>query len=257
MNPPFTSTLLDSDRIGYQRATRPVFIRRASRGQVPKSVLGRWLANDRLYVHAYVGAIGRVLGSLELPDGVVGRETVNTRLFSWLVDALVGLRREEGFFLDAASEWDIDISVLDTDDDGRVPKAEKLPGLRQFEVIFAALAPPSPTAPLPWWEAAVVFFGTERCYLDAWTFARDELKGDGQGDADGGALRRALIPNWSSNEFASFVNEIGAVLDDTVDMVAEDVRAELVDRALSVWRRMLMAEEAFWPAMKDEAAGTA
>ncbi|KAM3438062.1 hypothetical protein MY4824_003509 [Beauveria thailandica] len=45
-------------------------------------------------------------------------------------------------------------------------------------------------APLPWLEAAVVFYATERCRLDAWTWAASQMDGskDGaaEGDEDGG-----------------------------------------------------------------------
>ncbi|KAM3457859.1 hypothetical protein MY3296_000932 [Beauveria thailandica] len=51
-------------------------------------------------------------------------------------------------------------------------------------------------APLPWLEAAVVFYATERCRLDAWTWAASQMDGskDGaaEGDEDGGRAKAGV-----------------------------------------------------------------
>ena len=64
-------------------------------------------------------------------------------------------------------------------------------------------------------------------------------------DLDGGALRDALIPNWTSREFEGFVTEIAEL----TDLLAE--REEAVSRKLdvykAVWRYILDIERRFWP----------
>jgi thiaminase len=64
-------------------------------------------------------------------------------------------------------------------------------------------------------------------------------------DLDGGALRSSFIPNWTSPEFESFVNEIAEL----TDMLAE--REDAVGRKLdvykAVWRHILDVERRFWP----------
>ncbi|EXJ65319.1 hypothetical protein A1O7_01660 [Cladophialophora yegresii CBS 114405] len=64
-------------------------------------------------------------------------------------------------------------------------------------------------------------------------------------DLDGGALRDAFIPNWTSREFEGFVAEIAEL----TDLLAE--REDAVNRKLdvykAVWRHVLDVERRFWP----------
>ncbi|KAK2594510.1 hypothetical protein QQS21_007791 [Conoideocrella luteorostrata] len=265
-----TEALLASDADGFQRATQSVFLQSAAQGTVDKATLGQWLANDRLYILAYIQGIGKTLSVLPLPQTIPDHPpndggTATTKLLDWLIDAMVNIRREEKFFVDTASRFGISVN-LPSDVDGHVADSEKLEGLRRFESIFCGLGlglgPSKSTRSslLPWLECAVVFYATEKCYLEAWTWAagRSDLEGrsDGgcSGDADGGALRREFIPNWTGAEFAAFVDRLGRIIDDAVKEELRDngesVKTELVDRALVKWREVLAAEEAFWPVMQ-------
>ncbi|XP_044717437.1 transcription regulator [Hirsutella rhossiliensis] len=233
-----TQALVASDVAAYRKATQSAFLRDAARGEVSKHLLGRWLANDRLYIHGYIKGVGRLLSFLSLPEAVpearAERKTPATRLLSWMIDALVNIRREEAFFVDTAAAFGI-----------------PLEGLRRFEALFDGLAP-GDSGVLPWLECAVVYYGTERCYLDAWSYARSHLKSDADvsGDLDGGAVRREFIPNWTSAEFVTFVDELGDIIDDAVDqqvaLHGESIRSDLMERSLVQWRALLAAEEAFW-----------
>ncbi|ETI29292.1 hypothetical protein G647_01745 [Cladophialophora carrionii CBS 160.54] len=64
-------------------------------------------------------------------------------------------------------------------------------------------------------------------------------------DLDGGALRHAFIPNWTSSQFEGFVAEIAEL----TDLLAE--REDAVNRKLdfykAVWRHVLDVERRFWP----------
>ncbi|KOS22995.1 hypothetical protein ESCO_003657 [Escovopsis weberi] len=289
-----TQALLASAPSAFSQATQSAFLSRAAQGHVPKSLLGTWLANDRLYIHAYIRAIGRQLSLLALPvavplapaaDAVLGpvapKATPNERLLKWLIDALVNIHREEAFFVDTARRYGIKIN-LPTDDAGHVPAAAKLEGLVRFEALFDGLAPPPPPPQqqhtgdhrqatgagtgkgLPWLEFAVVLWGTERCYLEAWTGAaraqqqqqqqhRSEVASSEAQDLDGGALRREFIPNWTSAEFVEFVDVLGEILDDAVReemrRSGEGAASEILKRAMVKWRELLDAETTFWPAM--------
>ena len=45
-----------------------------------------------------------------------------------------------------------------------------------------------------------------QCYLEAWRYTKSCEKGTrAGGDADGGALRKEFIPNWTGEEFGTFV----------------------------------------------------
>ncbi|KAK4205459.1 hypothetical protein QBC40DRAFT_320264, partial [Triangularia verruculosa] len=112
---------------------------------------------------------------------------------------------------------------------------------------------------IPWLEGAVTFWGTEKVYLEAWSWARGQQdeRQSGKEDEDGGALRREFIPNWSSEEFRDFVERLGALIDQAVqreiEMVGEDegkreeVKKEILGRVEGKWRTLLEGEKGFWP----------
>ncbi|KAF1733190.1 hypothetical protein CRV24_007089 [Beauveria bassiana] len=72
---------------------------------------------------------------------------------------------------------------------------------------------------------------------------------DGAEDEDGGAVRRAFIDNWTSAEFAAFVERLAAVIDGAVRAQGEDAQEALRRRGMVMWRAVLEAEAAFWPAV--------
>ncbi|KAF7544171.1 hypothetical protein G7Z17_g10161 [Cylindrodendrum hubeiense] len=251
-----TDALLVSDKDGYQRATQSQFLRLAANGRASKDMLGRWLANDHLYIHSYVRGVGRLISFLEFPDTApLSTDDLGstTKLLDWLVGALVNIRREEKFFIQTAAQYGIRIN-LGTDLEGRVPQDAKLEGLRRWEALFDSLAC-GDSGNLPWLEAAVVYWGTERCYLDAWSWAKAQLTAqeDANNDEDGGALRNEFIGNWTSKEFSEFVDELGAIIDEAVEEQVrkggESAKQELLKRAEAKWLEILIAEEGFWPKM--------
>ncbi|PNP39006.1 hypothetical protein TGAMA5MH_09232 [Trichoderma gamsii] len=250
-----TQTVLASDPVAYKSATQSSFLTRAAEGRVSKDYLGKWLSNDRLYIHGYIRGVGRLLSFLQLPETVEEEADVSesTRLLHWMIDALVNIRREEEFFVRTAADYGISLDV-----------SHKLEGLRRFEALFDSTRPGDgdrEKAVLPWLESAIVFWATEKCYLDAWSGASARLSAPSaaDGDEDGGALRREFIPNWSSVEFARFVDQLGEIVDSAVrremelrqdEGGEEAIKEELLDRALVKWREVLVAEKAFWPAME-------
>ncbi|KAM5347807.1 hypothetical protein ACJ41O_007631 [Fusarium nematophilum] len=247
-----TRQLLSSDEAAYKRATQSEFLRLAANGKASKEILGRWLANDRLYIHSYIRGVGRWMSFLEYPDVVRRGEDpgATTRILDWVVGALVNIRREEKFFVDTAAQYGIEIN-LETQADGRVASSTKLDGLRRWEALFHSVSPGDDV--FPWLEAAVVYWGTEKCYLDAWSWAKAQLtvQEDPSKDADGGALRKEFIDNWTSQEFVEFVDDLGRIIDEAVakavEQKGEDIKAQLFKRASVKWRDVLLAEEAFWP----------
>lgn len=262
-----TEHLLTSAPEAYKAATQSPFLLTAAEGRLPKEALGKWLANDRLYIHSYIKAAGQMLVSLDLPQTVpkLDFEAPETQLVDWIIEALAAVRREERFFIDVASRYDLGINL-----EGKasaqglvqsiiIPIENKLPGLVMLEDIFSSVGSSSIGAAsvttLPWLEGAVTFWGTERCYLDAWSWARSRqpLSGtyEAKDDADGGALRKEFIPNWSSAEFASFVAKLGSLIDlsasHAVERLGEGVKRELIRRVEGKWISLLAAEAAFWP----------
>jgi thiaminase len=261
-----TEALVASDSSAYQRATQSSFLKLAAQGRLSKRVLGTWLANDRIYIHGYIRGIGKLIGFLERPGAVTSRgqpDPVSTRLLDWMIDALVNIRREERFFVDTAMQYGIEVDLPrgGAADGANVAEEAKLEGLRRFEKLFLGVEPnSSSSSSLPWLEAAVVFWGTEKCYVDAWTWAKEQLDEgkDGKTDEDGGALRSEFIPNWTGKEFVQFVERLGGLIDEAVrDVVAQEgggggdgAREELMRRAKGKWEALLGAEEAFWPVVE-------
>ena len=261
-----TSHLLGR-REEFEAATQHPFLLAAAEGRLSKDDLGRWLSNDRLYIHSYIKAAGKMLGSLDLPQQVPEREAYETQLVDWLIEALTAVRREERFFIDVADRYGLSIDLgtqmatVARENSGL--HDSKLPGLVMIEGIFANLAPPAmvsavdlpPNSSLPWLEAAVTFWGTEKCYLDAWTWARNkQIQGaNASRDADGGALRKEFIPNWSSPEFRAFVDKLGVLIDSAVDELVkgsgneEEAIKAVTERIDPKWISLLAAEAAFWP----------
>lgn len=260
-----TTHLLGVDPPGYKVATQAPFLEAAGEGRLDKEILGRWLANDRLYIHAYIKAVGRTLSVIDLPQTTSEPwpgAAPETEFVDWLLSTLAALRREERLFIDVARKYglSVDLETMATTEGGRqvqrVPGTAKLPGLVMFEKLFGSLHPAASvdrSLPLPWLEAAVVFWGTEKVYSDAWAWARSKQQaGAGASDADGGALRTELIPNWANSEFAAFVQELSGVIDRAASEVAgvlgDGVKETLVQRSQKVWAEMVAAEKAFWPA---------
>ncbi|KAK4442083.1 hypothetical protein QBC34DRAFT_419272 [Podospora aff. communis PSN243] len=265
-----TSHLLSSFPDEYTTATQHPFLLAAAEGRLPKDVLSKWLANDRLYIHSYIRAAGKLLSSIDLPQEVPKTEAPETQLVDWLIEALAGVRREEKFFIEVAGKYGLDVEIgTEGANVGMQSEEKKLPGLVMIEGIFAgiteregvvATAELPPSEPLPWLEGAVTFWGTERCYLDAWSWAKSKQalaggRGDAaREDADGGALRNEFIPNWSSMEFAQFVGRLGGLIDfavaETVERAGEGggaARDAIIARVEGKWKSLLAAEATFWP----------
>ncbi|KAI5463627.1 hypothetical protein BGZ63DRAFT_381920 [Mariannaea sp. PMI_226] len=249
-----TRALLAADEEGYRRATQSNFLRLAANGQVSKHHLGQWLANDRLYIHSYVRGIGSLISFLQFPDIAPPPDAdldSSTKLLDWFIGALVNIRREEKFFIKTAAQYGIQIN-LETRE-GRVYQDAKLEGLRRWEALFESVSPSGIGDKLPWLEAAVIYWGTEKCYLDAWSWAKSQLavQEDPSKDADGGAVRNEFINNWTSPEFSKFVDELGTIIDEAVgEEIAnggENTGKQFLARARARWTEILEAEEAFWP----------
>ncbi|TPX17507.1 uncharacterized protein E0L32_003150 [Thyridium curvatum] len=261
---PFSLTshlLATTDPATWQAATQAPFLRAAGEGRLPKRDLALWLANDRLYVHAYMRAVGCLLSLVDVPPvpppgSENGDPAVESQIVDWLCDALAGVRREERWFVDAARRYGLEL---------RLPGAgAKLPGLPLYERLFEAVglavlrggSPP----PCAWLEGGVLLWATEKCYLEAWTWARS-LKGDDtspssyEGDADGGAARKEFIDNWSSDDFRAFVDRFRDVLDRGVREYISGSGGEVTPEAVvvrvqSVWDAVLQAEIGFWPVVE-------
>jgi thiaminase len=250
-----TAHLLTLHKAQFTRATQSPFLRDAAAGKLSKPTISHWLANDRLYMQGYIRLTGDLLKLLQLPAKPTGSKdagTMEVRLLDWLVDALVNIRREERFFMDVAERFGLDVDIAGAD--GAVADERKIEGLKRYEKLFGSLtAGESKPTLLPWLEGAVVFWATEIVYFTAWSWAKEHASSSTtspEDDADGGAMRKEFIPNWTNDEFIKFVDTLERIVNDGVrEAVGEDEekRKEVVERAEKWWKAILDAEEAFWP----------
>lgn len=247
-----TTHLLSINHDQLLRATRHPFLAQAAKGTLPKTVISQWLSNDLLYLLGYTDIVSEVLAAVSRNrkhEPLLGAEPdIETRLISWLESALQNAKREATFFKEVAEIYQIDLH------NGPLPQELKSEGLLRFEALFANVAAQRPNAFLPWLEPVVLLWATEKVYYEAWRWARRQ---DAQSsprtynnDADGGAMRREFIPNWSNREFLMFVEQLERILNESVSEAVgrDDAKwMEVKERSHLVWKAVLDAEEAFWP----------
>lgn len=252
-----TSHLLSLHQEKFTRATQSPFLARAASGTLPKSLISHWLANDRLYMQGYIRLSGELLRILQLPARPTPSKSagcVSLRLLDWLVDALVNIRREERFFMDVAERFNLDVDLIEDNAQGSIPQDKKIEGLKRYEELFDSLTSGQTSETLlPWLEGVVLFWATEKVYFEAWSWAKRQAEGAGtkyEEDADGGAMRKEFIPNWTNDEFIKFVDTLEAILNEGVEEAHggdETLRRRIEERAEKIWNQLLDAEEAFWP----------
>lgn len=254
-----TEHLLSESPAEFKKATQSPFLLAAAKGRLDKETLRSWLINDRKYIHAYIVGVDVMLAQLQNPPDEAVLDGSETALATWLTEAVANVRREEQFFLDVAARYGIDLE----------PRAEDSSSdcVLAYETLFKYV-PLNPVTTEPWWlDAAVLFWTTEKCYLEAWSWAKAQLNDQSpELDADGGALRTEFIPNWSSPEFADFVDRLAHIIDEAVNKLSEDIENkketdqpdiknmnEVVFVKMSVktpqklFLKVLETEEQFWP----------
>ncbi|PLB52808.1 heme oxygenase-like protein [Aspergillus steynii IBT 23096] len=236
-----------------RRATTHPFLQRAGEGTLPKPLLAQWLSQDRLYAQSYIRFIGLLLSKIRIPSatpapGTPPQQSLEDRTAAILIDALVNIQRELGFFEATAAEYGLDLNArADTAEEG--PGSDFGFGPNAITHAYIDLFLSAGSAGTSLLEGLVVLWATETCYLRAWRFAASFL-GSGQGerqDTDGGALREKFIPNWSSGEFEGFVDGIGQVVDEMAGGYAGGDKQELLGRCERWWRQVVWLEERFWP----------
>jgi thiaminase len=249
-----TTRLLTTDPYpsAFRRATQPAFLCAAGQGRVSTLTLSQYLSQDRLYQYAYVRFVGQLLSKLRF-ETMTATATVPLaqRIMDTLIDALIGIQKELRFFEAVATRYGFGLEVATTTVPGPTPIT------RAYADFFASVSGPGASL----LEGLVALWGTEKCYLEAWRYARGFISpADGasyERDADGGAIRKELLPNWTSEAFGKFVEGIGVL----VDEVGAAERKRLGDegewgvmesRCDEVWKQILWLEERFWPDVEGE-----
>ncbi|PYH45479.1 putative transcription regulator PAB1642 [Aspergillus saccharolyticus JOP 1030-1] len=282
---PLTTTLqcLPLPPPTFTTATSPAhhpFLSAAATGTLPKPALSAWLAQDRLYIHAYIRFIGLLLAKLELPiphqqqqpypESPTTNTTTTTttdkstrlptQTLQTLTAALNNITRELDFFITVADLYGLDLNAPFSAATASTTTTGTEFAASPITTAYTDLFISAGSAGTSLLEGLVVLWATEVCYLTVWRNVRDEMaaagaKGitataTGGADADGGALREKLIPNWTCPEFEEFVEGITRL----VDAVAESeirktgqTEEEVVKRCARWWRQVVWLEGQFWP----------
>jgi len=238
-----TVALQASDPSAFELATESPFLEAAGKGKVSKSLLSRWLSQDRLYAQAYISFISALIARVDLPYAFVGNKNTSLRwrIVDLLTSALNNIHRELDFFATTAQKYGLDLEA--PSDSGQFTANATT---KQYIDLFRAFWT-DPTMSLM--EGLVVLWATEQCYLSAWRFAARGLAVSQQDtDRDGGALRQDFIPNWTSDEFEKFVKDIA----DVTNALAEREKAsKKIQVYKAVWQHVLELERGFWPKLED------
>ncbi|KAJ4379389.1 hypothetical protein N0V86_005434 [Didymella sp. IMI 355093] len=270
-----TTHLLSISIPQFKRTTTAPFLARAAQGQLPKSVIAEWLANDRLYIQGYISLAENLVRVIEQTSKVTRAtattmdvDSIESRLLRWLDAAISNVKREFAWFDEMTAAYDLTAPPPSS--------SQKSLGVQRFEALFNQLSSSSSHEFLPWLEGAVCLFSTEKVYYEAWSWAlkQDRRRSDGatgrsrsrspnpatvdySKDLDGGAMRKEFIPNWSNKDFMMFVETLERIVNEGVgEAVGKDDKRwqEVKERADVVWQATLDAEEAFWPDV-DESFG--
>ncbi|KFX97104.1 hypothetical protein O988_05032 [Pseudogymnoascus sp. VKM F-3808] len=261
-----TKHLLTSAAGEFAAATQSPFLRAAAEGRLDKETLRLWLINDRKYIDAYIHGAEGMLREMEHPSGPPSNTPVPNdgegELKAWLIEGIANVQREEKFFVDVATRYGIDLEPREGD--------RGMVAVRMFEHLFDSV-PPTRDVSDPWWlQGAILFWATEKCYLEAWSWAKTLLNDQSPDkDADGGALRTEFIPNWTSPEFSDFVDRLAHIIDEAANKISEDIEDEKevapelatgfreimfvkksVQKPMNLFLQVLDAEEKFWPVLE-------
>ncbi|KAJ5239936.1 heme oxygenase-like multi-helical [Penicillium chermesinum] len=265
---PLTAWLLSATPDALQRATTHPFLASAGRGTLPKQTLSQWLSQDRLYAQSYIRFIGHLLTKIRLDSTSTATSALSRQAANVLIDALVNIRTELLFFESTAAAYGLDLTAISAEDGGGSTGSTAINASAGISTTGSASCPGTgggtgsgaveDPAATPSTVEPVQGEGAQRhrlcgaqgeCQVQA---RSEEARGveDGKVDADGGALREKFIPNWSSDEFEGFVNQIGDVLDALAGQIKGAEESELMRaRCLEWWRQVVWLEERFWPPM--------
>ncbi|KAH6678614.1 transcription regulator PAB1642 [Halenospora varia] len=228
--------LLELDSPAFKRATEAPFLELAGKGELEKEKLEVWLRQDRLYAQAYVKYAARVINGIDLGREVEGKG-LDDRLLDLFLDALVNVRRELKFFEDVSQRYELDLSA----------KKESV-GVKRYKELFVECS--RVVGRTMMLEAMVLLWGTEKCYLTAWSHAGSFLSTSASSSSNAPhnlALTKEFIPNWSSPEFSDFVQRIEVLLEELWVNVPVEERDGAKRRVEELWGRILEVETEFWP----------
>lgn len=230
-----TTHLLSSSPDAFKAATQHSFLSAAGTSSLEKDALLAWLTQDRIYALSYVPFIGALLSKCSLNAQHDRTSTLEWRLTDLLIDALTNIRREIGMFEELLQEH-FDWGKGQTGEDR--PREET----RDYMDLFKHAARNERGL----LAGMTLLWATEKCYLEAWKFAKSCAVHEAAADV----VQKVLIPNWTSTEFEEFVDRIGLLVDELAARLEPDTRDREWKECENIWVKVVKAEERFWPSLK-------
>lgn len=243
-----TDILLAASPEQYKAATETPFLRQAGKGRLPKKTLSRWLSQDRLYAETYISFITSLIARVALPYAFVSDRSASLRwrIINILTGAFENIRSELDFFTETARKYDLQLDLPYDDSDCEFGPNKVT---EQYLTLFRSYHHDPSQSLL---EGLIVLWATEKCYLQAWTYASTftgSVEHKPGNDPDGDALRDKFIPNWSSDEFAKFVQDLADITD---ELAERDGALRKVEVYKALWGHVLEIEKGFWPNVDDQ-----
>ncbi len=160
----------------WQRIVTHPFVARTSDGSLPRETFDRWLTEDYFFVRSFQVYLAEL--SAIAP---------NDQARAVLADGIAALVPELALFEKAAAERGLDLTAE--------------PSLLNVGYSAYLLS----TVREGWPVAIAVLYAVEKAYYDAWASVRDTTGPDTQ--------YAGFIANWSSPEFAAYVEQLAALVD--------------------------------------------
>ncbi|KAF2157456.1 heme oxygenase-like protein [Myriangium duriaei CBS 260.36] len=233
----FTDELLALDKTAFEAATQHPWLRLIGQGKLPADAQLAWLEQDRLYALSYVSFIGGLLGKVSIPTVSDRESTLEWRIADTLINALIGIKRELAMFEEILRDnygWGRDNAALQVEEP-----------TKRYQQLFAHASGHG----CPLMVGLTVLWATEKCYLEAWKFARQQQPDKAAQNRDKDVIRRVLIPNWTSEEFQGFVDTLRDLVDEYA--TGPEATTDKTTEIESLWRRLLDIERAFWPDVNE------
>nr|WP_275402585.1 hypothetical protein [Streptomyces sp. SID13031] len=183
----------------WRRILDHPFVSRTSAGSLPKATFDRWIAEDYFFVQSFHRYLEEL--SAAAPDDEARKV---------LAGGLAALVPELALFEQAAAVRGIDLAG-----------EPSLLNLGYSSYLFTSVGE-------GWPVGITVLYAVEKAYYDAWASVRDTTGADTQ--------YAGFIANWSSPEFAAYVEQLAELVD----------RESLTPAMTLAFDRVLRFELAFW-----------
>ena len=228
---------------GLPVAKEAPFLLAAAQGRLPKSVISKWISQERLVVQAQISLIGALLARVDLPYVLLSdtnkASSIRWRVVNMLSEALQRVHGELAYFTDLANRYNLDLefpprpNVFFTADQ---------PAKQLIDLFRVFWTDPSMTL----LEGLVVFWSFLYGHLTAFKYIGRNLNLSQRPDeaSDGGVMMKELVPHWTSLDFEEFLAEVTEV---TNMLGHREESWTKLDVFGAVWQHVLETQRRMWP----------